>query len=129
MINTADFKCVCPGSNLVKFAFVDNGEGILKTFRSGKLKKFLGLFKNDVDILDTAFKDGIKSRTGLSWRGKGLPTIYENYEDGYIKNLLVISNDIFLNFDAGIKRKLDNPFSGTYYYFEVDQTCEKACFE
>lgn len=117
--------------NLVKFSFVDNGEGILKTFRNGLLKKLLALFEDDVDILDTAFKDGIKSRTGLSWRGKGLPTIYENYEDNYIKNLLVISNDVYMHFDGNgnIQRKLSVPFSGTYYYFEIDQSCEKACFQ
>jgi len=112
----------------VKFSFVDNGKGIINTFRTGFLRRVLNLFKDDSDILETAFKDGIESRTGLYWRGKGLPTIYESYEESYMKNLLVISNGVFIHFDKGIKTTLNVPFRGTYYYWEVDTTCKKACF-
>lgn len=116
-------------NNLVKFSFVDNGKGIIKTFSEGFLKNFLNLFQDNLDIIETAFKNGIKSRTGFPWRGKGLPTIYENYLDGHIKNLVVISNDVYLDFDRNIRYKLNNPFSGTYYYWKVDQTCVKECFK
>jgi hypothetical protein len=116
-------------TNSVKFSFVDNGKGIIKTFtEQSVLKKVLHLFKDNTDLLETAFKDGIESRTGLSWRGKGLPTIFENYTEKYIKNLVVISNDVYIDFDRNIKRKLVTPFKGTYYYWIVDQSCEKACF-
>ncbi len=115
--------------NLVKFSFVDNGKGIIKTFtEQSLLATVLHMFKDNSDLLETAYKNGIESRTGLSWRGKGLPTIYENYEDLYIKNLIVISNDVYIDFDRGIKEKLTNPFKGTYYFWIVDKTCEKACF-
>lgn len=115
-------------SNLVKFSFVDNGKGLLTTFSDGILKKMIHLFKDSVDLVETTFHDGIESRTGLPWRGKGLPTIYETYTDNYIKNLIVITNDVFIDFDKGIKRKLNIGFEGTYYYWIVDKTCEKACF-
>jgi hypothetical protein len=115
--------------NSVKFSFVDNGKGIIKTFVEQRLlTKVLHLFKDNCDLLETAFKDGIESRTGLSWRGKGLPTIFENYSDSYIKNLVVISNDVYIDFDRNIKEKLSNPFKGTYYFWVVDRSCEKACF-
>lgn len=114
--------------HLVKFSFVDNGRGIIKTFANGILKKFINLFSDNVEIVETAFQNGIESRTGFPWRGKGLPTIYENYCDGFIKSLVVISNDVYIDFDNNIKHKLTNTFSGTYYYWVVDQTCVKECF-
>lgn len=114
--------------NLVKFSFVDNGKGILKTLNDGILNKFLHMFKDNVDVIETAFKDGIASRTGLAWRGKGLPTIYENYNENYVRNLVVISNDVFIDFDRGIKERLQVPFSGTYYFWIVDRKCKKVCF-
>ena len=114
--------------NLVKFSFVDNGKGVIKTFRNGILKKFVNLFEDNSDILDSAFKNGIKSRTGLNWRGKGLPTIFEHYEENYLKSLVVISNDVYIDFDRKISRILSNEFSGTYYYWKVDRDCIKECF-
>lgn len=113
----------------VKFSFVDNGKGIIKTFTEGILKNFLSLFKDNVDIVESAFENGIASRTGLSWRGKGLPTIYDSYKDNHIKNLVVISNNVYIDFDRHIRHKLSSAFSGTYYYWEVDQTCIKECFQ
>lgn len=115
--------------NLVKFSFVDNGKGIIETLGSTVLRQVLFKFKDSADVLETAFRDGIESRTGLPWRGKGLPTIFESYQDGYIKNLLVISNDAFIYFDKEIKRQLPISYEGTYYYWEVDTSCKMACFE
>lgn len=116
-------------SKSVKYSFVDNGKGIIKTLVTSPLKDFINLFKGNADIVETAFLSGIESRTGLSWRGKGLPTIYELETDRVVKNLVVITNNVYLNFDLGIKKTLRNPYSGTYYYWEIDQTCTKYCFE
>ncbi len=112
----------------VKFSFVDNGRGIIKSFSEGFLGKLFNLFRDNCDLLETAFKNGIESRTGLSWRGKGLPTIFENYEEGYFKNLVVISNDVFIDFDKKIYKKLNVPFKGTYYFWLLNEECTKACY-
>jgi len=114
--------------NQVKFSFVDNGRGIIKSLSERKLQKVLNLFKDNVDLLDSAFRDGIRSRTGISWRGKGLPTIFENYQDGYFKNLIVISNDVFIDFEKNLSMKLEEPFNGTYYFWSLDTDCKKACY-
>ncbi len=115
-------------TNLVKFSFVDNGKGIIKTFASGLLKSFINLFQDNTDILTTAFHDGIASRTGLSWRGKGLPTIFELSSDKIISNLVVITNDVYISFDRNIIVTLPVSYSGTYYYWEMDKNCEQSYF-
>jgi hypothetical protein len=114
--------------NLVKFSFVDNGKGIIKTFISGLLKQFVNFFQDNTDILTTAFTDGIESRTGLSWRGKGLPAIYEMRLDNIISGLIVITNDVYIDFDKNIRLTLPVSFSGTYYYWEMDRNCLKSYF-
>lgn len=115
--------------NCCKFSFVDNGQGIIKTYNEkGLLKIIVKYFKNNAEILKLAFEDGITSRTGLSWRGKGLPTIYEMYLDNIITNLVVITNDVYLDFDRKIYKKISTNFSGTYYFWKIDTTCEKLVF-
>jgi hypothetical protein len=115
-------------NNLVKFSFVDNGKGIIKTFVTGLLKTVVNYFKDNTDILTTAFHDGIESRTGLSWRGKGLPTIFELSSDKIISNLVVITNNVYIDFDRNIIVTLPVSYSGTYYYWVIDKNCEQSNF-
>jgi hypothetical protein len=114
--------------NKVKFSFVDNGKGIIKTFTDTLLKTLIQSFKDNADFLNTAFNNGIESRTGLSWRGKGLPTIFDMYTDKIITRFIVISNDVYIDFDNNIFVTLPISFSGTYYYWEIEQTCAKKYF-
>jgi hypothetical protein len=114
----------------VKFSFVDNGSGILNTYnKKGLIKKIVDFFSDDADILDAAFKNGIESRTGLSWRGKGLPTIFEMYEDEIVTNLVVITNKVYLDFDRKIIKTIPVEFSGTYYFWVINNTCKPAYFK
>lgn len=116
--------------NSCKFSFVDNGEGIIRTYnQKGVFKKIANFFSDNADVLDTAFRDGIHSRTGLSWRGKGLPTIFEMYSDGIITSLVVITNDVYLDFDRDICKTVSTSFSGTYYFWKIDRTCIPSHFE
>ena len=117
-------------SNCCKFSFLDNGAGIIKTYtKKGVLNKIANYFKDNAEILDTAFKDGIRSKTGLSWRGKGLPTIFEMYTENVITNLIVITNDVYLDFDRKICKTIPTSFSGTYYFWKIDKTCEPSYFK
>ncbi|MEI7525213.1 MAG: hypothetical protein WCJ95_12825 [Mariniphaga sp.] len=116
--------------NTVKFSFVDNGEGIITRYnQKGLITKVISYFKNDAEILENAFKSGIESRTGLPWRGLGLPTIFELYTDKIITNLVVITNHVFLDFDKNIAEKLQNGFSGTYYFWKINKSCAKSYFQ
>ena len=113
----------------VRFSFVDNGKGIIKTFNNSALKKFITLFTGNADLLETAFHGKIKSRTGLNWRGKGLPTIFEMFTDGIITKLIVITNNVYLDFGSGTKEVLPVAYHGTYYSWEVDQNCTPSYFD
>lgn len=113
----------------VKFSFVDNGIGIIGSFEQAALiKKFAGLFRDNTDLINSAFQGRMKSKTGKPWRGTGLPEIYETFEDNVIKNLVVITNDVYCDFGTGTFKILKDKFSGTYYYWEIDETCSKHCF-
>lgn len=110
--------------NLVKFSFVDNGKGIISTYSNrGIFTNIVSFFKNKAYLLEAAFKDGIESRTGLTWRGKGLPTIFEMYSENIVKDLVVITNNVYLDFDNNIFETMDIDFIGTYYFWKVDTTC------
>lgn len=116
-------------SNTVHFSFVDNGQGVLPSFKSRFVNKFSTFFKDDIDLLKSAFENGIESRTGLKWRGKGLPTIYDLFKEGIICNLVVITNDVYLDFGKGFFVNLPAHFSGTYYYWAMNKDCKKCYFE
>ncbi len=112
-----------------KFSFVDNGIGIVTSYKTGEFfKKASVFFQNNSEFIEGAFTNGIKSKTGLNWRGTGLPTIYEAFEDNIIKNFVVITNDAYCNFGTNEIIKAKNEFIGTYYYWEIDTTCVKHCF-
>lgn len=114
----------------VKYSFVDNGEGIIGTYNKKGLITQIGNFfnNNNAEILDNAFRNGIESRTGLTWRGKGLPTIFEMYQDNIISNLVVITNNVYLDFDNQIFENLNNNFNGTYYFWKVNKSCTPSYF-
>lgn len=114
----------------VKFSFVDNGIGIIKSFEMDDIaRQAYGMIRNNAKMIELAYKDGIESKTGLSWRGTGLPTIYEAFgDDRIIRRLVVITNDVYCDFEKEIYKVLNKSFSGTYYYWEMDQECVKHCF-
>jgi len=115
-----------PEEKKVKFSFVDNGRGILKTIKTrfkDKLTKVLG-FTDDTKILSEAFEGKFGSRTKLTYRGRGLPVMKKNFEQGVIKNLKVISNNVFIDFETKDAQILKEYFEGTYYYWELDTTCK-----
>jgi STAS domain. len=112
--------------NKVRFCFVDNGKGILSTIKIRFRDKILKLFDNidDRDLIIEAFNGTFGSRTRLTNRGKGLPVIKRNLEENVIKRLKVISNNVILDFENKQASILEEGFSGTFYYWELDQSCK-----
>jgi hypothetical protein len=111
-------------NNAVKFSLVDNGQGIIKTLNNKSFYESIkNILKDDAQILFNAFNNGIKSKTNLPWRGKGLPTIYEMYTDKVITNLVVVTNNVYIDFDKNIVSCTNSNYTGTYYYWQVNNSC------
>lgn len=111
--------------NMVVFTMTDIGEGILKTLRRKFVKQIQeSFFYNAVDVLVNAFEKQYESRTKDPNRNKGLPKIYKTASENYIKNLIVVTNNVLLDFDNPHKSKiLKNTFKGTFYYWTLNKEC------
>lgn len=106
------------------FAFVDNGVGIIKTLNLNFSQTLKKLFNGNIDLLNTAFEGKIGSRTGLTYRGRGLPSVFNKYKQNYFKDFVVITNDVFIDFQNNKSILLKNSFYGTFYYWELNKDCE-----
>jgi ABC-type transporter Mla MlaB component/anti-sigma regulatory factor (Ser/Thr protein kinase) len=111
--------------NRVIFTMTDIGEGILKTIKRKISKRIKELNDNPTDILMNAFDKKYESRTEESNRNKGLPKIRKIAGEEYIENLIVITNNVLLDFDNQSQRtkKLQTNFKGTFYYWILNKKC------
>ena len=103
------------------FTFVDLGVGIFRSRRVTLLQtvlKHLGAMRNVV-LMEDILKGNVPSRTGFPFRGKGLPWIYKLSQMGHLRNLIVVSNDVFADVARDKYRSLDPPFGGTLLYWEI----------
>jgi hypothetical protein len=111
--------------NNVIFTVTDIGKGILGTLHKKFGKILIDFFthKSDDEILLGAFKQKYGSSTQEVNRNKGLPAVKQNFDDGIIKNLKVLTNNVILHFDNNNKTKSfqkGSPrFKGTFYQWEM----------
>lgn len=105
----------------ITFTFMDNGVGI---FNSRELSarnyvfKLLGLSTN-IDLLKKMLNRELPSSTEFPYRGRGIPSINANLKRQQIKNLVIISNDVFANVDTDNFFILKNPLNGTFFSWEI----------
>lgn len=116
IVSTSHYK----KEKCVSFSFIDNGVGILKTLNQKIDRKLITIFKGKQDLLQSAFKGDIGSRTGLSFRGKGLPFIKDKHDTNRISNLFILTNNVILDFKNNKFYEIPVPYSGTFYYFELN---------
>ena len=116
-----------PESNSVHFSFLDNGSGIPYTVKKGlrerislKLSNRLpaslesSLLKyNDAELIESTLKGESRTRTGKKYRGRGLPGILEQFEEGSINNLKVLSGKGRFDCEGNQKEGLKRRFGGT----------------
>lgn len=103
------------------FILMDNGDGILRTLKRKTRELFedLILFKSDGEVLNGVFNKKYQSATKEINRHKGLPNILNSYRNGYIDELIVITNKVFYIFSEEKYIKLKNEFRGTAYLWKV----------
>lgn len=108
----------------VCYCFLDTGVGIFRSVKLGAVKRAfrrLG-FRKNAEILMDILQGRIESRTGLSYRGKGLPSIFKKYTSGDLKLLFILTNNVFADLDANDIRSLDTSFKGTLLYWECEES-------
>ena len=118
------FGCF-PEKDKVSFVFADSGYGILNTLRNtlGKQMVDMIMTRGPVSVLEGAFNQKYGSKTGEDNRNRGLPFIKQTDIDGYISNLLVITNNVLLNFAKPKKSlKFASNYSGTVYFWQVQSS-------
>ena len=116
--------------NRVAFSFVDYGVGVfynLKNKRQGN--KFYGILErlyertvygNNAEVLKLIFLGELhKTASGKSFRGKGLPGVYEALKHHKLSNFAMITNNVFYQSSGDEYRILENSFQGTFIYWEL----------
>jgi len=106
--------------NRICFAFLDTGVGIFRSVRYGLIRRLYRLVKwqDDRQILKDILHGQVESRTGLPFRGKGLPSIYRDLQAGRIKSLVIVANDVYANVATDDFRILNTRYPGTLLYWE-----------
>ena len=110
--------------NCIEFTFADTGEGIPVTVAKKAIEKIFT--KDDNQYIISALNGDFRTQTHERNRGKGLPDIYEHFNEKQIKNLKIISckGKVELNDDNkpfennGIE--LENNMHGTVFYWEIN---------
>ncbi|WP_163321756.1 hypothetical protein [Draconibacterium mangrovi] len=107
-------------NNKIIFTFADNGFGILKTIRRKFHQEIKDLLiTKDDDVLRRAFQRKYGSRTREINRNTGLPSIEKVQIDGKVDNLVIITDNVVLDFGRNSSKLLKSRFSGTFYYWEL----------
>ncbi len=119
--------------NIVKicFSFIDYGIGIFSSLSQKTQGVFVGIIDkikrafgnvNDAEMMKLLLQGDIhRTATGHSYRGKGLPGIYNAMVKNDISNLKIISNSAFADVANNQYKLLNNNFSGTYVYWEINK--------
>jgi hypothetical protein len=110
------------GANTSQFVFFDRGAGILDTVRTKlqKLAAMVPFMDNQTRLLQEVFNGSLPSRTGLSYRGKGLPAIHQYAsERKHLSKLRVLTNKVRADVLENNFEELPSNFKGTLFSWEV----------
>lgn len=118
----------------IGFSFIDYGMGIFTSLNTkgtnNKFYDWINKIKNLCNPEDhyevlrlMMLGDFHNTVTGHSYRGKGIPGIYNEIAKGAITKLVIISNDAYANTEDKDYHKLNNSLKGTFVYWEIDADC------
>jgi hypothetical protein len=116
----------------VSFAFIDYGVGICGSLDKKQFSnKFFGWaqrlrqiyqFRDRGEALKLILEGKLhETVTGNYFRGKGLPGICETVGRNQISNLCIITNNVFADVSKDNFKVLNDDFSGTFIYFELNE--------
>jgi hypothetical protein len=102
------------------FTFIDMGVGIFNSIElSARLRLYnvTGLLRPR--ILKELLEGKIPSSTGKSYRGRGLPSIYQSAMAGKIQRLVILTNEVYADTSRNDFRNLATELRGVLLYWEV----------
>jgi hypothetical protein len=108
-------------NKVARFVFYDGGVGVIQSLRP----KIRGLIARltfgpqDTDLVHDMMHGKSMSRTGLLFRGKGLPAMAATLKHGRVSALSIITNSVFADVGKDVYSHLPSPFQGTLLYWEV----------
>lgn len=105
----------------VTFTFLDNGVGIFNSRDRTARDYVFQLLKleTNIDLLKMMLSRQLPSSTKFPYRGRGIPSINANLKRQQIKNLVIISNDVFANVDTDNFFILKKSLNGTFFSWEI----------
>lgn len=106
----------------VHYILTDTGLGILSTLKkklSQKIKD--ATIKTDAQILRDVFHKEYQSASGEINRYKGLPIIYESFTEGHVSDLIVVTNQVYYDFENKITKELKHGYKGVLYSWTVSK--------
>lgn len=111
-------------TGISKYSFLDLGVGIFESLivknYINKAAKKIGLLPNThfvKDLLNGNIQSRIEKDNEI--RGKGIPQIVEHSDFKEFKEFKIITNDVKIDLKNKTHEKLKNNFSGTFYYWEL----------
>ncbi|MEA1848921.1 hypothetical protein U9K52_08365 [Chryseobacterium sp. MHB01] len=116
----------------IEFQFIDFGIGVFESLKNSKVyEKWFGYALNILQSNSNIFKDMLnansnvfKSSTGLYFRGKGIPSIKENYEKRFYDDVNILTNNIFVDLKNEKYINLADNFTGTLVNWTIDANNE-----
>lgn len=116
MYHYTDYK-----TRIIRFVFVDMGNGIIESYRKAGLPKQYKKMSDD-EILLLALKGVLGSSTKEPNRGRGLPQIRDMVEKSFISDFVLITNAVSLRYQNGMfEQNKHQNFVGTYYSWTISK--------
>lgn len=113
------------GNPVATYIMTDVGFGIINTLnrRFGKYIEALKLTR-DTEVLEKAFDRKYGSKSGEANRNRGLPLIKDRFAKNYIEDLLVITNNVLLDFNNSENTHImSGSLPGTFYCWKINLKC------
>ena len=121
----------CSEAKKASFSLIDLGVGIFKSvpktwkekLGSVPLSNLFNRQFDNTDLMGEILRGDRESSTGLSYRGTGLPGLYDGLKRGNIDRLVIAANDTMTDIGKDVQLKfttLSPEFSGTLIYWEIE---------